>query len=219
MHVRVRVSGGLLAGVAVAVIVSVIMIMIMIMRVIMIVLVVMVLAVVLVGVEVDVQAFLRRFAGSDHLDPAVLDAAGREDLLGKPPQLVRGPLQDDHLEAVHLVEVHMHGRPHLAAELMLERGQSLGEIAHVVVVDQRDRGDGIAPAGHLRPGDLRPGQIPQDLGPGAGPPFDQRIKGAEQRGLHRDPETHQAVSLHHARILQGLPSRWPPVNAWSIPRA
>ena len=98
---------------------------------------------VLVLVEVDVQALVRGLAARDDLDAAVLHAARRPHAIGELLELLRRPLEDDHLEAVRGIEVHVHRRAHLRAEPVLQLDEALGEVANVMVVDERDGRDGV----------------------------------------------------------------------------
>ena len=70
-----------------------------------------------VGASVRRRVVVRRVVlGLGHdLDAAVGDAAGGEDAIGHPFQLVAAALQDDDLEAAALVEVHVQRRAHLFA--------------------------------------------------------------------------------------------------------
>ena len=47
---------------------------------------------------------------------------------------------------------------------MLELGEALGEVAHVVIVDERERGHRGLALAHFLLGNLGPNQIPEDLG-------------------------------------------------------
>ena len=73
----------------------------------------------------------------DDLQSAVLHASRREQPLGDALELVAPPAEHDDLEAAVVVEVDVQGRANAVAELVLNLGQLLGELAHVVVVDER----------------------------------------------------------------------------------
>ena len=123
----------------------------------------MVTAFVVVLVKVNVKPVGRRLACGDHLDASVLDAACREDALGKGLQLVGRSLEDDSLEAVRLVQVNVQARTHLATQHVLELVQALREASNVVVVDDRDGRDGVTAARHLVAGHLRASEIAKHL--------------------------------------------------------
>ena len=66
-------------------------------------------------------------------------------------------------------EVDVQSRAHALAKLVLQVGELLAEIAHMVIVDERQSPHGVDPFGHLGPGHRGPGQIAQQLGPRAVP--------------------------------------------------
>lgn len=88
----------------------------------------------------------------------------RQDLIGGRLELVRATAEDDDLEAEIVVEVHVKRRPDLFPEIVLNLGQLLGELAHVVIVDERERRDAAGLRLRLRARDLAPNEIAQDLG-------------------------------------------------------
>ncbi|HZU84588.1 MAG TPA: hypothetical protein VE987_16780, partial [Polyangiaceae bacterium] len=63
------------------------------------------------------------------------DSSCGEERLGDPLQAVGAAPHDDHLEAALVVEVHVHRRAHLVAELVLHLGEPFGQLAHVMPVD------------------------------------------------------------------------------------
>ena len=121
--------------------------------------VVVVAVIVIVGVVVGV---LRRQPGDD-LDPPLLHAAHGKDAVGDDLQLVGAAAHDDDLEAEIVAQVDVHRRPHPLAELVLQIGQLLAEVAHVVVVDQRQGPDRRHPLRDLGAPHLGPRQIAQQL--------------------------------------------------------
>ena len=157
---------------------------------------------VVVLVEMHVESVVRGLYRGDHLDAAVLHPARCKDALGEAPQLGGRTLQDDHLQAMRLVEVDVHRRAHLPAERMLELVEALGEIAHVMVVDERDRRDGVGALGELLSRDLGPGEITEHLGAGAPALLHEGIERAQEGRLHGHPESNQLVTLGHARSIR-----------------
>jgi hypothetical protein len=79
----------------------------------------------------------RRLGDDRHV--ALHDPARAHQPIGGGLDLVGAPAHHDHLEAVVVIEVHVQRRAHLVAEVVLDVVQLLGQLAHVVVVDQRDR--------------------------------------------------------------------------------
>ena len=155
------------------------------------VLVVSVLTGVIVLVEVDMKSVLRRLPARDHLDPALLDAAGGEDPVSERLQLSRRALEDDHLEAVGAVEMHVHRRAHLGAEPVLQLDEALGEISHVVVVDERHGRDGVGPLRDLRPRHLGAREIAKHLRARAPSLLHERVERPQERAFHGHTEPHQ----------------------------
>ena len=100
----------------------------------------------------------------DQFESAVRDPSGRQQAFGNAPQLVAAPTQDDHLETTVFVEMNVKRRAHVLSETMLELRQSLGELTHVMVVDQGQRPDGGHAALDLRARDFRAHEIAQDFG-------------------------------------------------------
>jgi len=72
------------------------------------------------------------------LDAALEHAARRKERLGRLLKLVRAAPHHDDFEAPFGIEVNVHRGPHLLAQLVLHVGNALGELAHVVVVNDGD---------------------------------------------------------------------------------
>lgn len=131
------------------------------------------------------------------LDSAVRHPAGRDELVRDRAQLVRAAVHDDDLEAAVMIEVHVQRRADLVAEVVLDLRELLGEVAHVVVVDQRERGDGRDAASDLGAHDFGAHEIAQDLRPRDAARLDERVEAIEEIGLHRDAEPNERA-LHGA---------------------
>ena len=150
--------------------------------------------VVVVMILVVVVIVIRRQAGDD-LDPPLLHPAHGEDAVRDDLQLV-GPAAHDHdLEAEIVAEVDVHRGAHPFAELVLQIGQLLAEVAHVVVVDQRQRPDGRHPLRNLGAPDLGARQVPQQLRPCAPALVGEGVELPQQRALDRHAEPDQRI-LH-----------------------
>lgn len=156
-----------------------------------------VLAEVLVLVQVHVESLLGGLAACDHLDPAMLHAAGRKNAICELPELVGRALEDDDLEAVGLVEMNVHRGAHLRAEPVLQLDQSFRQVANVVVVDQRDGRHGVGPSADLGARYLGTCKIAEHLRTCAVSLLHQRIEGAQQRALHRHTEPHEVIAFGH----------------------
>jgi len=165
---------------------------------------------VLVLVQVDVKAVARRLPARDHLDASVLHASRREDTVGELLELLGRPLENDHFEAVRRIEMHVHRRAHLRPEPVLQLDEALGEIADVMIVDQRDGRDGIRAFAHLRARDLCAREVAKHLRARALALLHERVERAQERALHGHTEPHQVVALGHARILHDGPRERPP---------
>jgi hypothetical protein len=93
---------------------------------------------------------------------------------------------------------------HALAQLVLQLGQPLAEIADVVIVDQRQRADRVDALRDLRPPHGGPGEIAQQLGASAAALVGQLIQLRQQRAFDGDSETDQRVfhsprRYHHSR--------------------
>ena len=129
----------------------------------------------------------------DDLDSTLFHTAQGEQAVGDGLQTV-GPAADhDDLQAQIVADVDVHRRAHLLAQLVLKVGQLLAEIAHVVVVNQRERGDGVYRLGHLGPANLRAGQIAKQLRARATALANHGIEIAEQRAFKGHTESNQSV--------------------------
>ena len=148
-----------------------------------------------VRVMVIMRVIMRN--SGDELEPAPLDPARREDLIGDVAEHVGVAVHDDDLEAVVGAEVHVHRRTDLAAELVLELGEALGEIADVMVINERERADGVGIRRSLFARHFSAHEIAQDLRARGVPRRDDTIEVLEQIGFHRDAETSE---LHHGAI-------------------
>lgn len=123
--------------------------------------VVVMLTFVIVLVKMHVKAVLRLGSRREDIECAVLHAARRNDLIGEVLELVTGPFEDDDIEAVHLIERHVHRRANFSTQGMLELGQPRGEIAHAMIVDDGHRRNGIGAYGNGRARHLAPREIAQ----------------------------------------------------------
>jgi hypothetical protein len=127
----------------------------------------------------------------DDLDRALKDSARREQFFGRRLQLVRAASHYDDLEAPVVIQVHVHGRSHLVAQLVLHVGDSILQLAHVVVVHDGHAGERIDALPGERPHDLGSREVPYELGPGASPFPDELVELTQQRRFHRDPESRE----------------------------
>jgi len=129
------------------------------------------------------------------LDPAVLHAAHAQHAIGDGAQAIGLAADDHHLHAQLVAQVNVQGGPHRVAQIVLQRRQLVGQIAHVVVVDQRQRRHGIDAPGDLGPGDLGAGQVAEQLGAGTAPLAGQRVDLLQQRGVDGHAEADE-VGFH-----------------------
>jgi hypothetical protein len=143
------------------------------------------------AMPVDV-GFLFVVVGND-LNAAMRDAAGCEELVGHALKLVAAPVHDDDFEASMRVEVHVERGAHPISELVLKLRELFGELAHVMVVDEGERGYGVRAARHLRPNDLAPDEVPQELGPGDPAVCHDDVEVVEQILFHRDAKAYERV--------------------------
>jgi hypothetical protein len=128
----------------------------------------------------------------------VQDAPRREESLRRLLQPVGASAHDDDLEAAVGVEVNVHRRPNLVAELVLHLGDALGELAHVVIVNDGGACEGVDPPRRERPNDVGASEIPQCLGASAAPLADELVELRQERRLHRHTEAYEG---HAAREL------------------
>lgn len=97
-----------------------------------------------------------------------------------------------------MVEMNVKRRTDTIAERVLKFGQALGEVAHVMVVDERDGGHGIDRIAETRFRHLGAYEITKELGTGSAALVDDRVERCEKRGLHGNAEAHENV-LHRGR--------------------
>ena len=98
-------------------------------------------------------------AVSVNLDRAVQDAFERQDAIGNGLQLVGPAVHDDDFEAVVVIEVNVQGRADFFAQIMLQLGQALAQVADVVIVNEGQRTDRVDPAADLALVDGGAGQV------------------------------------------------------------
>jgi hypothetical protein len=111
-----------------------------------------------------VEVIVPRFAETGHdLDPALLHAPQGEHAVGNGLQAVGPAAENNHLKTQIVVDVDVQRRAHLFAEFVLKLGQPIAQVAHVVVIDQCQRRDGVHGLGHLGSPHLGAGKIPQQL--------------------------------------------------------
>lgn len=134
----------------------------------------------------------------DQLEAPVCDPPGRQQALGNAFQLVAAAAQNDHLETPVFVEVDVQCRPYVFTEPVLELGQPLGELAHVMVVDQGQCSEGGYAARNLRARDFGPDEIAQDLGTGDPSRFGNGVEIAQQGPFHRHTKADQLVAHRKA---------------------
>jgi hypothetical protein len=158
-----------------------------------------VVVIVVVRVRVVMIVVVRGRQPGDDLDPSLLHAPHGEDPVGDEMQLVGSPAHDHHLEAEVVAQVDVHRGAHPLPELVLQIGQLLAQVAHVMVVDQRQRPDGRDPLRDLGPPHLGARQIAEQLRPRAAALVGERVELTQQRALDRDAEPNQGIS--HARTL------------------
>ncbi len=129
----------------------------------------------------------------DQLQATLLHAAGGEETIAHALELVGATSQDNHLEAVVVIEVDVERRAHLFAKLVLRCGQTFGELADMVIVDERKRAGGRHAARELYARNLGARQIAQKLGACDPARRHQGIETLEERPLHRDAEADEIV--------------------------
>lgn len=150
------------------------------------------LPVVLVDVGVHDPGLLPRDVGDD-LEATVLHPARREHALGGFFQHVRRAAHDDDLEAVVVVEVHVHRGANGVPEAVLELGQPLGEVADVVVVHEGEGSDGGLAFSHLLLGNLGPNEVAEDLGACRPARLDDRVELGQEGVFHGDAKADEHV--------------------------
>lgn len=162
------------------------------------------------AVLVDLARGLAQPRKGDELDAALLHPAGREQALGGAADAIGWSREHDDLKTVGMIEVDMKGRTDRVAERVLHLGQALGEVAHVVIVDERERGDTRCAFADAGAGDLGADEIAQHLGAGDTTRLDDAIEVLEERGLHGDAEANEgrpggraAAASHGPRSYHG----------------
>ena len=75
--------------------------------------------------------------GGGQDEPAGLDPLDADQAVGQLADRLGGPAEQDHLQAAAGVEVDVRRRHHAVEVVVLQLGQVLGDLAGVVVVDQR----------------------------------------------------------------------------------
>jgi hypothetical protein len=113
---------------------------------------------------------------------SVLDPARADERVGDPLDLGGGPPHRDHLEAVVVVEVDVGRREHGAVVVVLDAGQTVGELPPVVVEDEGDRADdlGVASPFFAHQG------VAQDVADGLGPIPPAMLLGHAQESIEED---------------------------------
>lgn len=151
-----------------------------------------------------------------------------EDAIRLRLQHVRTPVHDDDLQALVFIEVDVQRGPYGFAQGVLQLGQSLREGAHVVIVNQRQRGDRLDTLPHLRARDRRARQIAQRLGTGTAARLDQLVELREQRAFHGYAEAHERIAhflpsvtpgelvLGESEGMPGCRIKIPPSCSWPI---
>ena len=159
---------------------------------------------------VDLARRLAQSGERDELDAALLDPAGRQQALGSTADAIGWSREHDDLKTVSMIEVDMKGRTDRVAERVLHLGQPLGEVADVVVINQRERGDAGRAFADAGAGDLGADEITQHLGAGDAARLDDAIEVLEQRRLHGDAEADErrfgdraAAAAHDLRSYHG----------------
>lgn len=125
------------------------------------------------------------------VEGALHDASSCQELLGLHLQVTRIAPQSDDLHAVVVVEVDVQRAHDAISEIVLQVGELLRQVTHMMVVHEDERPD----RGHarLRFGSrhLRPNESADDLGTICPALPSDLVEIVEQRLLHRDAETYQ----------------------------
>lgn len=156
-------------------------------------------AVVLVDMGMNEPRLASRHVGHD-LEPTLLYATCGEHPLRRSLQHVGRPAHHDDLEAMVVVEVHVHRGAYGVPEPVLDLREPLGEVAHVMVVDQREGRHGGLSLANLLLRDLRTDQVPKDLRAGRPACLDDGVELRKERIFHGDAEPHEHV-FHRAAHL------------------
>jgi hypothetical protein len=156
-------------------------------------------------VAVEVAAIVPRLAESCHdLDSTLFHASQGEQAVGDALQTVGPTANDDDLQAQIVIDVNVQRRAHLLAQLVLKVGQPLAEVAHMVVVYQRQCCDGIHGLGHFGPSHLGARQIAKKLRARTSALANHGIEIAQQGAFERDTESNQGI-LHGYREYRARP--------------
>ena len=108
------------------------------------------------------MAVVGREAG-EYLDPPLLHTPHRSDPIRELLNLIRSPMHHDDLQTEIVSEVHVKSGANAISELVLQLGELLAEVPHVVVVDDRQGRDGVDALLHLRPPDLSTREVSKQL--------------------------------------------------------
>lgn len=103
----------------------------------------------------------------DDFDATLFYTPKSQKAVGDVLQAVGSATHDENLKTQIVVDVNVQRGAHLFAQLMLELGQSFAEVAHVMVVNQRERADRLYGLAHLSPPNLGSRQVPEQLGASA----------------------------------------------------
>lgn len=143
----------------------------------------------------DRRSRLRRERG-DH-GTSVLDTLGGDDPVARHPQLCGRTAHHDDFEAMIVIEMNVQRRDDCLAEFVLHLGELLGQLAHVMVVDNGERRRADAAFGYVLLGEIRADQIAQRLGAiRVAAALDAAIEALEQVTVHRDAEADQFTGGH-----------------------
>ena len=133
----------------------------------------------------------------DHVFCAALeDTTGAEHFLCRNFELVRATAHHHHFETVLAIEMNVHGRAHLLAHVVLQRGELLGKLTDVMIVNERDRGKSADAILERRAPHLGAREIAQELGTVTPASFGQLVDLGNEARLHRDPESNEALFRH-----------------------
>jgi hypothetical protein len=139
------------------------------------------------------MALVARVDLGDDVNPAVCHSARREKLVGDALELVASAAHHDDLHAAPGIEVDVERRAHAVAEIVLKLGEFLGELANVVIVNDRERCYGGRAACHLRSNDLGADEVPEKLGARDPAVGHDDVEVVEQPLFHRDAETYELI--------------------------
>jgi hypothetical protein len=132
----------------------------------------------------------------DVLRATLEDAAGTEHLFSRRLELVGATAHHHHFEAVLAIEVDVHSRAHLLAHVVLQGGELLGELADVMIVNERHRGERAHAIVERRAPNFGPRQIAQELGAVAPASFGQLVELGDETRLHGDSKSHEVLFRH-----------------------